>query len=141
MDAERNAVTYRIIGCAIRVHRELGPGLMESAYEECLNRELTREGLMVARQPSVNIVYKSGLLHRNYRPDFVIEGTVIVELKSVAKILPVHVAQGLTYMKLSGIELGLIINFNTAQLIKGIRRLILSNQPPVVPPLRNPSLP
>jgi GxxExxY protein len=132
MAKSRDNLSYLIIGCAIAVHKKLGPGLVESVYEECLETSMTECGLMVSRQPSVKVVYDGTLLDRNFRPDFIIEGSIVVEVKSVQKILPVHVAQGLTYLKLTGLELGLIINFNTTQLIKGIRRLILSNQPPVV---------
>jgi GxxExxY protein len=130
MADERDLLTYRIIGCAIAVHREFGPGLLESPYEEALERGMIANGLMVSRQPEVRVAYEGALLHRSFRPDFVIDGKVVVEIKSVEKVLPVHVAQVLTYMKFSGVELGLLINFNVKQLIKGVRRLILSNQPP-----------
>jgi GxxExxY protein len=130
MSELRNDLTYRIIGCAIAVHRQLGPGLLESVYDDSLSRAMLNGGLMISRQPAVNVIYDGTLLHKNYRPDFIVEGQIIVEVKSVEKILPVHVAQGLTYLKLSGLELGLIINFNVVRLIKGVRRLILSNQPP-----------
>jgi len=133
MSQSRDDLSYRIIGCAIAVHKELGPGLVESVYEECLEAGMTECGLMVSRQPSVKVVYDGTLLDRNFRPDFIVGGLIVVEIKSVQTILPVHLAQGLTYLRLTGLELGLIINFNTPQLIKGIRRLILSNQPPVVP--------
>jgi GxxExxY protein len=130
MAEERDPLTYRIIGCAIAVHREFGPGLLESPYEEALECDMIANGLVVSRQPEVKVAFGGALLHRGFRPDFVVNGKVVVEIKSVDKLLPVHVAQVLTYMKFSGIELGLLINFNVIQLVKGVRRLILSNRPP-----------
>jgi GxxExxY protein len=126
--ARDDPLTYRIIGCAILVHRELGPGLLEGVYEECLHTELISAGLTVERQPNIKVAYQGGLLHRNYRPDFVVERGVVVEVKSVSEILPVHRAQVLTYLKLSGYQRGLLINFNTAQLVKGVKRLVASRR-------------
>ena len=122
-------LTYRIIGCAIRVHRELGPGLLESAYEECMKVELERDGLSFRCHPRIAIPYQGRVLDREFRPDFVINDEVVIELKSVVNFLPVHQAQMLTYMKLSRIERGLLINFNVAVLVKGIKRLILTEAP------------
>ncbi len=110
------------------VHRSLGPGLLESVYEECLNRELKAAGFQLARQPTLQVAYDGSLLQRNFRPDFVINGEVVVEVKAVTHLLPVHQAQLLTYLKLSRIERGLIINFNCAQLITGVKRLILTRK-------------
>ena len=124
--AERDPLTHAIIGCAIAVHKEMGPGLLESAYDGCLHREMGKAGLKFVRQPVTRISYQGSLLARSYRPDFVINAKVVVEVKSVAVILPVHVAQTLTYMKLAGIERGLILNFNVPLMIQGIRRLILT---------------
>ena len=122
-------LTYRIIGCAIRVHRELGPGLLESVYEEGMKVELGRDGLAFRSHPRIAIPYEGKILDREFRPDFVVNDEVIVELKSVATFLPVHQAQMLTYMKLSRIERGLLINFNVAVLVRGIKRLILTEAP------------
>jgi GxxExxY protein len=124
-----NPLTYGIIGCAIAVHKELGPGLLESAYDDCMRRALTKAQLSFVQKPRIGITYDGSLLDREFRPDFVIENAVVLELKSVAHFLPVHQAQCLTYMKLSRIELGLLINFNVALLVSGIRRLILTRAP------------
>ena len=127
--ASDDPLTYAIIGCAMRVHRELGPGLLESAYEECLNKEMSKSGLSVERQPRIKISYEGSMLNREYRPDFLIQAEVVVEVKSVSGFLPVHQAQLLTYMKLAGIERGLLINFNVALLKNGIKRLIMTKAP------------
>ena len=124
--SERDPITHAIIGCAIAVHKEMGPGLLESAYDDCLARELEKAGLPNVRQPVTRISYQGSLLAQTYRPDFVVSGEVVVEVKSVAHILPVHVAQTLTYMRLSRTERGLILNFNVPLMIQGVRRLILS---------------
>jgi GxxExxY protein len=120
----RDPLTHNIIGAAIEVHRFLGPGLLESAYEECLTYELTSRNLEVRRQVALPISYKGQTLELGYRPDIVIEGKVVLELKCVEKLLPVHDAQLLTYLRLSGIERGLLINFLSNPLINGIRRLV-----------------
>ena len=120
-------LTHRIIGAAIEVHRLLGPGLLESTYEECLCLELMLAGIPFERQVSLPIVYKSISLLRAYKPDLLIERSVIVELKTVEKIIPLHEAQLLTYLRLSGLERGLLINFNSVPLKSGIRRLSKSN--------------
>ena len=119
-----NNVTGKIIGAAIEVHRALGPGLLESAYQECLSRELTLRGLSFLRQVVLPVVYKGVKIDCTYRLDFLVED-VVVEIKSVSAIEPVHEAQLLTYMKLGEWKLGLLINFNVALLASGIRRLIL----------------
>jgi GxxExxY protein len=127
--ASDDPLTYAIIGCAMRVHRELGPGLLESAYEECLSRSMSKSGLSIERQPRVKISYEGTILHREYRPDFVVQDEVVVEVKSVGGFLPVHQAQLLTYMKLAEIESGLLINFNVALLKDGIKRMIMTKAP------------
>jgi GxxExxY protein len=121
---EINEITRRIIGCAIEVHKALGPGLLESAYEECLVYELQRAGLQVLRQKPVPIIYKEIHLEQGYRIDLLIEGLVVVELKSVEVLNPVHEAQILTYMKFAEKRIGLLINFNVLVLKDGIRRFI-----------------
>lgn len=123
-EIELNGLTKRIIGAAIEVHRVLGPGLLESAYEECLARELLLQGLSFKRQQPLPVTFKDLHLDCTYRLDFVVEERVILELKAVEKILPVHEAQLLTYLRLSGLKLGLILNFNASVLKHGIRRMI-----------------
>ena len=123
---ENDELTEKIIGGAIEVHRELGPGLMESTYEECLALELYLRGFSFERQLSLPINYKTATVLRSYRVDLVVEKKVIVEIKTIEKILKLHEAQLLTYMKLSRIPVGLLINFNSAPLKDGIRRLVLS---------------
>jgi len=118
-------LTGRIIGAAIEVHRRLGPGLLESAYETCLAYELNLAGLKVKRQVPVPIVYRDIKLDSGYRIDMIIEDEVIVEVKSVASLLPVHEAQLLSYLKHNGGGRGLLINFNVKLLKDGIKRLIV----------------
>jgi GxxExxY protein len=122
---ENDLLTERIIGFAIEVHCRLGPGLLESAYEECLCYELGANGLAFRRQVPLPVVYKSVRLDCGYRIDIIVDDRVIVELKTAERLLPIHDAQVLTYMKLSGIRTGLLLNFNTAVLKDGIRRLML----------------
>lgn len=121
---ERNEITYRIIGCAYKVHSALGPGLLESTYEACLQKELLLSGLKAIKQVPLPVVYKDEVLDVGYRVDLIVEGSVIVELKAVDEINPIHKAQLLTYLKLSGIPLGLLINFNVKDLKTGITRMI-----------------
>jgi GxxExxY protein len=128
---KNDPLTHRIIGAAIEVHRHLGPGLLESTYEECLCHELTLLDIPFERQVSLPIVYKSMTLLRAYKPDLLVDKAVIIELKSVEKILPVHEAQMLTYLRLSGLDRGLLLNFNSAPLKAGIRRLNKSKSSPV----------
>ena len=123
---ENDELTGQIIGAAIEVHRELGPGLMESTYDECLALELSLRELRFERQVTLPINYKTATVLRSYRLDFVVEKKVIIELKTLEKILRLHEAQLLTYMKLSRIPVGLLINFNSIPLKDGIRRLVLS---------------
>jgi GxxExxY protein len=116
-------LTQRIIGLAIDVHKALGPGLLESAYEECLCFELAEAGLLFKRQMELPVVYKSVALDCGYRLDVVVEQKVILEIKAVEGLLPIHKAQLLTYLKLSGLSIGLLMNFNSIVLKDGLRRL------------------
>jgi GxxExxY protein len=118
-------LTHSIIGASLEIHRALGPGLLESAYEECLSYELAERGLSVERQPGRPIVYKAVKLALAYRPDLVVERTVVVELKTVERLMSVHTAQLLTYLKLEGLRVGLLLNFNSAPLMNGIKRVVL----------------
>ena len=120
-----NEITHQIIGAAIEVHKHLGPGLLESAYEECLAHELHLRNLRVERQKAVSVVYKRTKLECGYRLDLLIEGRVVVELKSVEGLGPIHEAIILTYLRMSGHKLGLLINFNVGVLKDGIRRFIV----------------
>ena len=124
-------VTEAIIGAAIAVHRELGPGLLESAYEACLAFELGQRGLSVERQRPLPVVYRGQRLDCGYRLDLFVEGLVIVGLKTVEQITPLHEAQLMSYLKLSGCTVGLLINFNVRQLTQGLKRLVLNYTPPV----------
>jgi GxxExxY protein len=122
---QRDQLTERVIGLAIEVHRQLGPGLLESAYEACVCFELGGAGIRYCRQAALPVKYKDVLLECGYRMDIVIEDRLVVELKTVDRLLPIHDAQLLTYLRLSGIRTGLLLNFNTALLKEGIRRLVL----------------
>ena len=122
MDA--NAITEVIIDAAIEVHRGLGPGLLESAYESCLFFELNQRHLKVLRQVKLPLTYKGIYLDAGYRVDLMVEDAVIVEVKAVDKLEPVHEAQLLSYLKLSGITVGLLINFNVRLLKSGIKRIV-----------------
>ena len=119
-----NQLSSKIIGAAIEVHKTLGPGLLESAYEECLCHELSIQGLLFEKQKPLSIDYKGKKLDCGYRLDIVVEKAVIIELKSCEKIEPIHKAQLLTYLKLSGLNLGLILNFNVPLLRDGIVRIV-----------------
>lgn len=119
-------LTGQIIGAAIEVHRELGPGLLESTYQVCLEREFNLRQIPFAREKPVNVTYKGTTIDCAYRLDFLVADRVIVELKAVDEILPIHEAQILTYIKLVGCEVGLLINFNTPVLKQGIKRFALS---------------
>jgi len=120
-----NELTHEIIGAAIEVHRLLGPGLLESAYEECLARELSLRGLKYERQKPLPVIYKDVKLECGYRVDLLVEGRVVVELKSVEALAPVHDAIVLTYLRLSGCRLGLLMNFNVALLKDGVKRFVM----------------
>jgi GxxExxY protein len=119
---EQNEITQKVIGCAIEVHRNLGPGLLESAYEECLAYELNKTGLIFKRQQATPVVYKEIKLECGYRIDILVENSVVIELKVVDVINPVHEAQILTYMKFANKSIGLLINFNVTVLKNGIKR-------------------
>lgn len=119
-----NALSREVIGAAIEVHKTLGAGLLESAYEECLCQELKLRGIPFERQVDLPIEYKGMKLSAGYRMDIVVDGLLILELKSIEKILPIHEAQLLTYLRLSKIWLGLLINFNVPVLKEGIRRRV-----------------
>ena len=120
-----NEITHEIIGAAIEVHRLLGPGLLESAHEECLAKELALRKLSVERQKPVPVVYKDVKLECGYRIDLLVENRVVVELKSIESLAPIHEAIILTYLRLSGRRLGLLINFNVNVLRDGVRRYIV----------------
>ena len=119
-----NEISKAIIGCAIEVHKLLGPGLLESAYEECLYYELRQAGLKVEKQKPLPVIYKEVRLEAGYRIDLLVESKVVIEIKSVEVLNDVHTAQVLTYLKLSECKLGLLINFNSARLASGIKRLV-----------------
>ena len=118
-------LTERIIGAAIEVHRSLGPGLLESVYEECLAYEFQHSGIQFTRQLELPIEYKGRRLDAGYRLDFLIDNTVVIELKSVEKIMPIHEAQLLTYLRLAKKRVGLLMNFNVPRLRDGLLRRIL----------------
>jgi GxxExxY protein len=120
-----SAVSERVIGFAIEVHRQLGPGLLESAYEECLCFELKQAGIAYARQVPLPVTYKQVQLESGYRMDIVVEQELVIELKSVDRLMPIHEAQMLTYLKLSGFKIGLLLNFNSILLKDGLKRVIL----------------
>ena len=125
MSLENETLTGEIIGAAIEVHKTLGPGLLESAYEECLCREFDIRGLSYERQRELPIKYKGMELDCSYRLDVVVEKSVILELKACESLEPIHEAQLLTYLRLTGIKTGLLINFNVPVLRDGIRRLVV----------------
>jgi GxxExxY protein len=118
-------LSNQVIECAIEVHRNLGAGLLESSYEQCLAYELTRKKIPFKLQHDLPVEYKEIKLDRGYRIDVFVEEKLIVELKSVEKVLPIHDAQILTYMKLANVKVGLLINFNVLRLKEGLRRFVL----------------
>ena len=118
------SITYDILGAAIEVHRRLGPGLLESAYQRCLCEELRARGVQYIDQVALPLKYRTVSLECGYRLDLIVEGCVIVEVKAVSKVLPIHRAQVLTYLKLTGLRLGLLINFNVETLRSGIYRIV-----------------
>ena len=122
---EREEIFKLVLDCAFQVHTELGPGLLENAYEECLCYELRCAGLKVERQKALPLVYKEIKLDAGYRIDILVEDCVVVELKAVEELTDVHLAQVLTYLKLSKCKLGLLVNFNVKFLKNGIKRVIL----------------
>ena len=123
-DTPFNALTSQIISAAIDVHRALGPGLLESTYSSCLKFELTARQRRYTTERLIPIVYKGSLLEGGYRVDLIVENTVVVEIKSVERLVPVHQAQLLTYVGLTGCPAGLLINFNVPKLVEGVKRVI-----------------
>ena len=119
-----NEISSKIIGAAIEVHKQLGPGLLESTYETCLAYELKQMGLDVKQQQALPVVYKEVKLDAGYRIDLLVENKVIVEIKSVEALADIHTAQLLTYLKLKDLKLGLLINFNSVKVIEGLKRII-----------------
>lgn len=117
-------ITRKIIGAAIEVHRELGPGFLESVYQSCLMCEISDTGLTFESEVQLPVMYKGNLLDSFYRVDLIVENEVILELKAIDKLLPVYHAQLLSYLKLSGKQLGLLINFNVPVLTKGVKRIV-----------------
>lgn len=121
---EYEAIGQKILDCAFMVHKELGPGLLESVYEECLCEELRLKGVQVKNQVLLPLFYKGRQLNKNYRIDVLVENSIIVEIKSISDIYPIDEAQLVSYMKLAGIKLGYLINFNEVLLKDGIRRRV-----------------
>lgn len=119
-----NELTHSIIGACIEIHNELGPGLLESAYEECLCFELAQRDVQFTRQQPLPLVYKGVRLDCGYQLDVVVENAIILELKTVERLLPIHEAQLLTYLKLTRLSLGLLLNFNVPVLKHGIKRIV-----------------
>ena len=119
-----NEISEKIIGFAIQVHRELGPGLLESSYEECLYYELVQSGMLVEKQKPLPLVYKEVKLDCGYRLDLIVENKVVIEVKAVEALNDVHMAQVLTYLKLSRCKLGLLMNFNVVLMKSGIKRVV-----------------
>ena len=124
IDYPEQLLTRKIIGCAIEVHRALGPGLLESAYRGCLMRELELAGLSAQQEVRIAFEYKGSPIECLYRADLVIEGTVLAELKAVDELLPIHKMQLLTYLKLTKLPVGLLLNFNEPVLRQGVRRVV-----------------
>jgi GxxExxY protein len=124
-EAPRDSLTEKVIGAAIEVHRALGPGLLEPAYEECLCYELSSAGLVFRKQVELPVLYKKVKLDCGYRMDIVVSESLVLEIKTVEKLLPIHQAQLLTYLRLSGLRTGLLINFNVPVLKNGIKRMRL----------------
>ena len=125
MYSHLNELTHEVIGAAIEVHRKLGPGLLESAYRRCLCHELTLRNIQIKYEDPLPLQYKGLRLKRGYRVDIIVEGLIAVEVKSVAALAPIHDAQLLTYLRLGGWRLGLLINFNVEVLKNGIHRKVL----------------
>jgi GxxExxY protein len=127
---QRGALSQVVIGCAIEVHTQLGPGLMESTYARCLGYELAAAGLKHRSEVLIPIIYKGAYLDAGYRADFLIEETLLVELKSVEHLLPVHLAQTMTYLKLSKVQQALLFNFNVPRLKDGMKSFLNTAQVP-----------
>jgi GxxExxY protein len=116
-------LSEQVIGACIEVHRLLGPGLLESIYEECVCRELTLRGLPFERQKPLPLEYKGSALEQHYRVDLVVQGALLLEIKAVEALLPIHSAQVVTYLRVSGLSAGLLVNFNAVAIRSGLRRL------------------
>ena len=121
---DENSLSKAVIGAAIEVHRALGPGLLESTYEACMCRELRIRGIEYSQQDSVRVMYKGIAIEEKFRTDIVVEKRVVIEIKAVEKLAPIHRAQVLTYLRLTGLKLGLLINFHSNQLRDGIERVV-----------------
>ena len=121
---QEDSLTGEIIGCAMKVHTSLGPGLLESAYQECLYYELRKAGMLVEKEKPLPLIYEEVKLDCGYRIDLMVEGKIVVEVKSVEALADIHLAQVLTYLKLTNNRLGLLINFNVVRLKEGIKRVI-----------------
>ncbi len=119
-----NEITEKIIGCAIKVHKKLGPGLLESAYEECVAYEILKSGLTIERQKALPLIYEEIKMECGYRLDLLVENKVVVEVKSVEAINDIYLAQLLTYLRVSNTKVGLLINFNMILLKDGIKRVV-----------------
>jgi|SRR5690554_3545394 len=119
-----NEIATKVIGCAIEVHRALGPGLLESTYQQCLFYKLKKEGLRVVKEKPIPLIFEEVQLECGYRIDLLVENKVVIELKSVDALHDIHMAQTITYLKLGNYKLGLLINFNVLLLKKGIRRIV-----------------
>jgi GxxExxY protein len=124
MEIQRTPLAEKVIGCAIEVHKALGPGLLESAYERCLAREFALNGLKTVWQVPLAVAYKGVELHCGYRIDCVVEGALLIEIKAVDRLLPIHHAQVLTYLRLLHVKQGLLINFNSGRLIDGLKSFL-----------------
>lgn len=124
-----NDIAYKVIGLAIDVHNSLGPGLLESAYQECLFYKINKEGLKVEKEKAMPLIYEEVKLDCGYRIDLLVENKLVIEIKSVDALNDIHLAQTLTYLKLGNHKLGLLINFNTVLLKSGIKRIINGNLP------------
>lgn len=122
---KENPLAKEVVECVFKVHKALGAGLLESAYEECLEKEFVRRNILFKRQAVFPIYYEGELLETIFRADFIIDGCIILELKSTEKIIPAHEAQILTYLKLSGVRMGLLINFGSPLIKDGIRRFVI----------------
>lgn len=121
---DENLIGEAVLGCAVKVHRALGPGLLESAYEACLAHEIRKAGLQIERQLTLPVIYDGERIDLGYRLDMLVENSVVVEIKAVEKLLDVHRAQLLSYLRLSGFRLGYVLNFNVSLMKGGIVRLV-----------------
>ncbi len=136
MDTRLWDLSESVVGAMIQVHRQLGPGLLESTYERCLAEELLHVGISFQRQVPIQVVYRNVTVDCGYRADFIVEDALLLELKAVEELLPVHVAQVLTYLKLARLDVGLLVNFNAIAIRDGLRRLTRRDQRP--PPQNGP---